>query len=502
MPKVFISSTSKDLKHYRQAAIDACIQLGLEAVAMEDFPAEDISPLQGSLKKLDECDGYVLIVAHRYGHIPAGKTSSITELEFDEAGRIGLERLCFIVDENHPWPVTEIEIDKIKELRTFKDKISGSLIRKDFTTVDDFASKLDTSLKEWMRKKHISIPPPVPKSITSNVPPLTQAVIGREEEIAELKRRLGIGAESIHRQDAVCGWPGVGKTTLIKALAYDDEIKGAFPDGILWAVVGEDPVPIRELSNWAAILGGAIFSNDPEKVKQRVQTLLENKRCLLIVDDIWNLKDILPYLVGGKDCRTIFTTRFPDIASHIRGDFYRLGLLSAAASYQLLRYVAPRFVDQFPAESQTLIDDIERLPLAIHVAGRMLELEMQIGSASAQGLFKDVEKWLLSAPAPIDRAAETGDIPQVEVLLERSSRRLSPDGLCAFARLGSVAPKPATFDHGLMAMIWRRDDPLPLIRELIGRGLLEVIPEMGRFQMHALLVIHARHVLDAHAECQ
>ena len=36
---VFISSTSVDLKKYRQAAIQVCEQLGFEAIAMENVEA-------------------------------------------------------------------------------------------------------------------------------------------------------------------------------------------------------------------------------------------------------------------------------------------------------------------------------------------------------------------------------------------------------------------------------------------------------------------------------
>ena len=40
------------------------------------------------------------------------------------------------------------------------------------------------------------------------------------------------------------------------------------------------------------------------------------------------------------------------------------------------------------------------------------------------------------------------------------------------------------------ASVWDVDDPLPTIRTLVRRGLLEPIGDR-RFQMHALLVLHA-----------
>ena len=41
-----------------------------------------------------------------------------------------------------------------------------------------------------------------------------------------------------------------------------------------------------------------------------------------------------------------------------------------------------------------------------------------------------------------------------------------------------------------MKAVWMGDDPRPIVRALVSRGRLE--PIGGRFQMHALLVAHAR----------
>jgi len=55
-------------------------------------------------------------------------------------------------------------------------------------------------------------------------------------------------------------------------------------------------------------------------------------------------------------------------------------------------------------------------------------------------------------------------------------------------------PKPATFDLGAMAALWEINDPRPTVRTLVNRGLLEPLTG-GRFQMHALLVLHAKSLL-------
>jgi len=102
---------------------------------------------------------------------------------------------------------------------------------------------------------------------------------------------------------------------------------------------------------------------------------------------------------------------------------------------------------------------------------------------------------VIEAKAPTDRAdIENQTIPTVAALLKQSTDLLPNQTRECFAFLGAFAPKPATFDLEAMAAVWQVEDPKPILRELAARGLVE--PAGGRFQMHALLVAHARSLLD------
>lgn len=105
----FISSTSIDLKDYRQAVIYACQKLGVVPVNMEEFqPDSDPGPAV-SLEKVRESNLYIGLFAYRYGFVPAGSVKSVTEQEYDEATRLGLERLIWIVDPDLLWPPKFVE---------------------------------------------------------------------------------------------------------------------------------------------------------------------------------------------------------------------------------------------------------------------------------------------------------------------------------------------------------------------------------------------------------
>src|SRR5262249_11148831 len=93
--KAFISSTSEDLADYRAAAREVCARLSLIPVGMEDFESMGVGATAGSQSKVKESNVYVGIIANRYGYIEAGHDKSVTELEFEYAGRLGLDRLCF-----------------------------------------------------------------------------------------------------------------------------------------------------------------------------------------------------------------------------------------------------------------------------------------------------------------------------------------------------------------------------------------------------------------------
>lgn len=152
---VFISSTLRDLENYRRAAVEECHRLHLLPTYMELFEAETVGATEASLRKLDDADLYVGIVAHRYGYIEHGYEKSVTELEFDHAEEKNIDRLCFIVDPTHPWTPTAIDFENRSRLETFKHKIytSPNLTSNTFNDVRDFQLKLHHALSEYMNQK-------------------------------------------------------------------------------------------------------------------------------------------------------------------------------------------------------------------------------------------------------------------------------------------------------------------------------------------------------------
>jgi hypothetical protein len=222
---------------------------------------------------------------------------------------------------------------------------------------------------------------------------------------------------------------------------------------------------------------------------------------LLIVDDIWETDSGAPFnQVEVSGCALLMTTRFTAVANDLANlpgeEVFLLGVLDDARSLELLDRVAPGLARRFPRESLSLVRDLEGLPLAIRVAGRLLELELERGIDIQPLLLELRNSRILDERAPSDRFdPATGTTPTVEVLLRRSTDYLDVETHVRFAKLGSFAAKPATFEAGAMAFVWRVKDPLPTIRKLVDHGLLEAQVSRGRFQIHFVLMLHARRLL-------
>lgn len=339
-------------------------------------------------------------------------------------------------------------------------------------------------------------------------PAVPDIFLGREEDMLSLKSRLGVGDASqqsspdIQVLTAVRGWPGIGKTAIATVLANDEEVKTAFADGVLWASLGQTPNLITELATWGRSFGteDILRAATLKEATEKLRLLLRDKRALLVVDDVWKAEHVVPFRQArGPDCALLITTRetglvdalsVPDEAIHV------LPPLTDERALDLLRLLAPEVVAAFPEECLELVRSLESLPLALHVAGRLLKAESRKGWG-VEELINDLRegKRLIEAKAPDDRIdLERETIPTVAALLRKTTDLLDEQARECFAFLGPFAPKPATFDLDAMAAVWGVSDPKPIAGTLINHGLLE--PAGTRYQMHALLVMHALSLLQ------
>jgi len=127
--KVFVSSTSKDLTHFRAAAQRAVLDQNWQPIMMEHFGARPGSTVDECLDEVRRCDIMILIIAHRRGYVPTAEqggdgVESVTALEFKAARAANIPVLAFLADGSWPGDDWEDEADARKYIRTLRDDLN------------------------------------------------------------------------------------------------------------------------------------------------------------------------------------------------------------------------------------------------------------------------------------------------------------------------------------------------------------------------------------------
>jgi Domain of unknown function (DUF4062) len=145
--RTFISSTYLDLVDHRRVVANALERLGQTAGRMEVFGARPNEPTVACFDEIQRCDLFVGIYAYRYGYVPEGAETSITEQEFDRARQLSKPIFCFVIDEGHPWLPRLMEGEPGRsKLMVFKERVSRSYVQDSFTTPDDLGLKVSTAV--------------------------------------------------------------------------------------------------------------------------------------------------------------------------------------------------------------------------------------------------------------------------------------------------------------------------------------------------------------------
>ena len=253
---------------------------------------------------------------------------------------------------------------------------------------------------------------------------------------------------------AIYGLGGIGKSVLAAALAHDLEIQAQFPDGILWATLGQQPDILPFLSSWIQALDDYNYKPTTiDAASSHLRSLLYDKQVLLVVDDAWNPDDVEPFRVGGVSCRVLVTTREASIPDAQR---YDMDVMTEKQSLQLLLAKAqcPQPTAEEQQQAEMLAKEVGYLPLALELAGAQIA-DGLIWSELLEDLQAEIARLETLDAANAAEVKSEKNRKRLSLLasFHLSLQQLSPEQLRQFAWLG-VLPEDVSINQAMAATLW------------------------------------------------
>ncbi|HLW03631.1 MAG TPA: tetratricopeptide repeat protein [Ktedonobacterales bacterium] len=330
------------------------------------------------------------------------------------------------------------------------------------------------------------------------LPALAQRLVGREALLRVLKQRLL--ADDFPALCALHGLPGVGKTALVLALAHDPEVHQHFPDGVLWAGLGNQPNLSALLGAWAEALGiqfaGLAKPSDLQAQGQAIQFAIRQRRMLLVIDDAWDAPAALTLKAGGPRCAHLVTTRLPDVALRLVDEgaqVVRVQELSEADGFAFLARLAPEAVQLEPEEARALVRAVDGLPLALKLMGNYLRTQGYSGQhrrlRAALDLLGQRKERLRLEPVQAKAGEGTETSRSLMASIGTSYHALNARARSMLLALSVFPPKPNTFsEEAALAIAGASTGTLD---RLVDSGLLES-GGPGRYSLHQTIADYAR----------
>jgi len=343
----------------------------------------------------------------------------------------------------------------------------------------------------WNAPVEPAVPPP---------PPPASGMVGRDGLLRQIKQRL-LSDEPLAIA-ALHGLPGVGKTALAIQIAHDRDVLAHFRDGVLWAGLGPTPNVPGLLAGWGAALG--ITAPDMSRVSttpswaRLICSTIGSRRMLLIADDAWTVEEGVTFKIGGPNCAHLFTTRFPNVASHVAGEgAIAVRELDEDESMRLLTRIAEKVVALEPGEAHLLMRSIGGLPLAITLIGNYLRVmaytshPRRVLAALDQLHSAEDRLRLAESQAPRERPPYLpANTPlSLRAAIAVTDQRLPSDVKAALRALSVFPPKPNSF--GEQAALAVSASTVEALDALTDAGLLE-LRGRDRYTMHQTISDYAR----------
>ncbi len=329
----------------------------------------------------------------------------------------------------------------------------------------------------------------VPANVPRQLPASSTEFVGRTEHFATLDT-LVRQHESL-KSVVISGMAGIGKTSL--AVGWGRINADHFPDGQLHVNLHTfgpaAPMPAGEaLAHFLRALGVS-GSDMPASTDGRAgmfQTLIHDRRMLILLDDAASADQVRPLLPATPGCLTIITSRQTLAGLTATHGTCRLplDLLTAEESVELLsRIIGPSRVRADEMAVQRIASLCGRLPLALGIAAAAVADQPQLSLASYARE--------LASQSTLDTLQIPGDERHtVRAALSSSCDRLDAAARHLLRMLGAGYSTTFSTETAASATATSVEDVRRNLAELQRMHLIAAA-EPGRYSMHDLIYQYA-----------
>ena len=363
----------------------------------------------------------------------------------------------------------------------------------DFRDDADYAARLETLVRQLSE-------PVAPMGKLVGVPSLPPHFLRRPDRLRALKDAVmadlvrPVVVTGTAAKTGIHGMGGIGKSVLAAALARDHEVRRAFPDGVIWVPLGQQPALVSLQRDLAKALDDPGHFENEHQGKGRLRELLADRAVMLVLDDVWEREHAEAFDCLGPRCRAVITTRDASLITALGGTQHQVQLLTDNQALALLADWAECPADALPPAAGDVMAECGRLPLALSICGAMVR----------DGLpWEDVREALREADL------EFLDHPHGNVLksIKVGVDALAEDQRERFAEL-AVFPPDETVPEAAVVTLWSHTGALKdyharkLLTTLERRALIRLDTEAAkpgeapkrRVSLHDLLYDYACHV--------
>jgi len=318
-------------------------------------------------------------------------------------------------------------------------------------------------------------------------PDLPQHFVERPAEFGALKSLLLTPdrTQPVAITTALAGAGGFGKTTLAAALCHDGEIIENFDDGILWVTLGQTPNMIGSLATaYAALTGKRPGFVSVEDAAVQLGQKLEQRTCLLVIDDVWDAAHLRPFLRGGKSAARLFTTRNEAIAREAKP--VRVDEMRAEEAVAMLTSCVTGLES---GRARLLAQRLGEWPFALELAAAMIRESIAEGDSASHAAAQLLEiisgegVRALEHPTPADQRRQT-----VASMVGASLDLLDAAARGRFAEL-SIFPEDVAIPLAAAASVWelKEWEAQKLAQRLARLSLLKLDLERGVLRLHDVM---------------